>query len=155
MAPPTSIEAAWDSTLVHLAGSETVTGVKGGPVADWSGAVYNITSLANPSGAADPTGVAAATASIAAAVAALETTNSTVAGGMIVAPQGTFKVDAQTVITNPNPNFTGGVIFQGAGKLATILKPTTALGGVSSVVKFLNSRDCSIRDMRILGTPSG
>ena len=86
------------SNIVVTDADQLITGVKGGSFRDWSGAVYNISSSANPSGAADPTGVAAATASIAAAVAALETTNSTVAGGMIVAPQGTFKVDQKRPI---------------------------------------------------------
>src|SRR5439155_6086937 len=65
---------------------DTISGVKGGPFRDWSGAVYNICSSANPSGAADPSGAVDATPSINAAITALETTSSTVAGGMITGP---------------------------------------------------------------------
>lgn len=89
-------------------------------------------------------GVVDSTTAIQSALTAVVT-----AGGTLRFPVGTYKTTAPITLINKG-NF--GIV--GAGKLSTIIQPSTALVGLS-VFKFSNCRDFYVRDMWIQGNASG
>lgn len=84
--------------------------------------------------------------------AALNVIGTTSTGGVkIVLPQGSYKTTAPLTVLNQ-----AGFLLEGAGKYATKISPTSALGS-NPVFKFSNCRDSAIRDMHIVpasGTPT-
>lgn len=89
-------------------------------------------------------GAVDSTATIQAALTAVVT-----AGGTLRFPAGSYKTTAPITLINKG-NF--GIV--GAGKLSTIIQPSTALVGLS-VFKFSNCRDFYVRDLRIDGNVAG
>lgn len=91
-----------DSALVHLAGAETVTGVKSAADIRFGG--HNWYDVTHVTYGADPTGVADSTAAIQAAI----NDANTAGGGIVFLPKGSYKLTATlTVIDKPQVKIRG------------------------------------------------